>query len=244
MFSTFPILQKEDNLQKSFTGIKEIPGLIIVKDVKSNYFALTPQYSSLLGWENADQGIGLTDFDIPSKAAEAADDFVKIDQKVINIYSTVTTIDICEFSTGWRILLSNKTPIINYDDEITGIYVHLLDISHTSLYQWYLPFNFDDLKFTTPSHKSNSYILSPKYCPLSLSPRYQTCLFLLVRGKSAKQIASILKISPRTVETYLENIKFKLNCYSKSDLIEKAIHSGFMNYIPSEILQNSYPFFN
>lgn len=39
-------------------------------------------------------------------------------------------------------------------------------------------------------------------------------------------IARILLISPRTVENYIEQLKIKFNCNSKSELIDKAISSG------------------
>ena len=62
------------------------------------------------------------------------------------------------------------------------------------------------------------------------------CLFYLLRGKSSKQTAAILKISHRTVEQYLEQLKNKFTCETKADLIELAISKGYMNIIPSSLL--------
>lgn len=55
-----------------------------------------------------------------------------------------------------------------------------------------------------------------------LSRREKECLQLCVRGKSAKQTARILGLSHRTVEHYIDNIKFKLKVTSKSELIDKV----------------------
>jgi DNA-binding CsgD family transcriptional regulator len=52
-----------------------------------------------------------------------------------------------------------------------------------------------------------------------ISKREMECLHYLSLGKSAKEIGRVLKISPRTVETYLLNIKKKLELNTKSDLI-------------------------
>lgn len=52
-----------------------------------------------------------------------------------------------------------------------------------------------------------------------LSIRQSECLYYLVRGMSAKQIAKILNLSHRTVEDYIESLKNKLNCDAKSELI-------------------------
>ena len=62
-----------------------------------------------------------------------------------------------------------------------------------------------------------------------LTKRELTCLHYLVRGKTAKEISTILFISSRTVEKHLSNIKGKLNCKTKSELIDRAIAEGF-NY--------------
>ncbi|MCE0721877.1 MULTISPECIES: helix-turn-helix transcriptional regulator [Legionella] len=56
------------------------------------------------------------------------------------------------------------------------------------------------------------------------SQRESQCLHLTVRGKPAKQVASELGISQRTVEEYLNNIKFKLGVSSKAELIDKALN--------------------
>jgi DNA-binding CsgD family transcriptional regulator len=55
------------------------------------------------------------------------------------------------------------------------------------------------------------------------SPREMDVFRLLVRGKTARQMGEILGLSPRTVETYLQNMKIKANVSSKSQLIDKLI---------------------
>jgi len=55
-----------------------------------------------------------------------------------------------------------------------------------------------------------------------LSLREKQCLKLLTEGKSAKETAAILHLSPRTIETYFENIKKKLACWSKQELFSIA----------------------
>ncbi len=53
--------------------------------------------------------------------------------------------------------------------------------------------------------------------------RDKDILYLLVRGKTAKNIARILGLSHRTIEHRLEAIKHKLGTSSKSELIERIV---------------------
>ncbi len=57
-----------------------------------------------------------------------------------------------------------------------------------------------------------------------LSKRESECLHYLMRGKSIKAIACSLGLSVRTIEHYLDRIKFKMKVQYKSELIEKAFH--------------------
>lgn len=62
---------------------------------------------------------------------------------------------------------------------------------------------------------------------LTLSKRELDILKLLMFGCTAKKIGQELNISFRTAEQYIEQLKDKFACDSKSDLIIKAIKNGF-----------------
>lgn len=53
-----------------------------------------------------------------------------------------------------------------------------------------------------------------------LSLREFQCLSSLSIGKTAKEIALTLNISPRTVETYIDKIRFKIKCNNKKEIIQ------------------------
>ncbi|WP_010302098.1 helix-turn-helix transcriptional regulator [Candidatus Odyssella thessalonicensis] len=59
-----------------------------------------------------------------------------------------------------------------------------------------------------------------KYGVCYLSKQESRCLKLLSTGKTAKEIAIFLGLSPRTVEGYLDNMKTKLGLSYQSELIE------------------------
>lgn len=57
---------------------------------------------------------------------------------------------------------------------------------------------------------------------LLLSPREKECILHLTSGRSAKETAFAMNLSPRTVESYLENIKTKLGCSTKQEIFSLA----------------------
>ena len=136
------------------------------------------------------------------------------------------------YAIGWTTLLFEKIPVkINGSTE-TGVFVKTIDLT-TILPSAINLYKFDN-KFSNTKNLPCCYILGDNQASLFLTDRQQECLFLLIRGKSAKQIANILAVSLRTVEDHIIKIKQKLNCYNKSQLIEKAIDSGFLYYISSK----------
>ena len=60
-----------------------------------------------------------------------------------------------------------------------------------------------------------------------LSTREREVLTLLSEGKSSKEVAAILFISPRTAEHHRASIKKKLNARSTAALVKYAIRKGY-----------------
>jgi DNA-binding CsgD family transcriptional regulator len=58
--------------------------------------------------------------------------------------------------------------------------------------------------------------------PTALSSREKEILKYMIDGLSASAIAAMIHLSPRTVEHYVINIKNKLDCFSKAELIQKG----------------------
>jgi two-component system, NarL family, response regulator NreC len=51
---------------------------------------------------------------------------------------------------------------------------------------------------------------------------------LLAEGKSSKQIAAVLNLSTRTVETYRARIMIKLNVHSVAEIVRYAVRTGLV----------------
>ncbi len=80
---------------------------------------------------------------------------------------------------------------------------------------------------------SRPYFLGARFPGVYLTQREAECMINFLKDKTVSEAAAILELSPRTVEFYLKNIKVKLECRTKSELIHKVRESDFpKNYLP------------
>lgn len=63
-----------------------------------------------------------------------------------------------------------------------------------------------------------------------LTPRQREVLQLIAEGNETKQIARLLKITPKGVESLRFRIMQKLEIYSVADLVKYAIREGLVNF--------------
>ena len=66
-----------------------------------------------------------------------------------------------------------------------------------------------------------------QYDGLRLTVRETQCLAYLILGMTAKQIAKVLSISPRTAEDYITFLKTKFHCAHRYQIVTKALRKGF-----------------
>ncbi|MDF1796253.1 MAG: helix-turn-helix transcriptional regulator [Coxiellaceae bacterium] len=74
--------------------------------------------------------------------------------------------------------------------------------------------------------------LSADQIRAQLTPRELQCFLYVVQGRTAKQIASELQLSKRTVEEYLSHMKQKLGLTYLSDAIRYAFSGGLLHISP------------
>lgn len=130
---------------------------------------------------------------------------------------------------------------LHYDKLYFVIKKPMLDLNKCIYGVIYQCQKLDDVDFfrklinSDQPHSTNrttvSYDINPDTNRYALSRRELQCMFYILRGKSNKQIAEALKLSKRTIDFYMENIKNKFGCQSKNELIIKAIDTGYSKII-------------
>jgi len=64
---------------------------------------------------------------------------------------------------------------------------------------------------------------------IRLSKREQECLSKVALGLTIREIAISLGLSPRTVEHYIENMRNKIGCSKKTEIISRGIELGLLD---------------
>lgn len=115
--------------------------------------------------------------------------------------------------------LNNMTFLINFTLSFEKKICSFFDFDdHEVRGQHRGPFILDSFNDQKNNKSSNIFLIGDK--EIHFTQQEMKCYDLLATGYSAKGIAKQLKISPRTAETYIYNIRMKNNNISKDQLIE------------------------
>lgn len=151
--------------------------------------------------QNFNQGHGLTIIKLTSEYCDVYNMSVSCDKSYINNVYLNFLDNIDAFLTCFQVKVS---PILR--PLITDSYFRPLK-SNLLIQSKKIISNADQKETNFLSH-------------LNLSKREIQCLELLCKGMTMKMIANTLTISSRTVESHLNNLKYKLDLPYKSDLIQ------------------------
>jgi DNA-binding CsgD family transcriptional regulator len=178
----------------------QIPVSIFWKDLHSNFLGCNSQFANAARLPSPELIYGKSDYDLPWGDSHG-DIYRRGDKDVLEGQLMINSFETQKTANGELItILINKTPLMNESGQKIGIIGSYFEIS--------------DFKHTP--------------LPTSLSARQKECLIFLCKGMTAKTIANMLSISVRTVEHHIEELKYKLDCHNKSELIIKALNFDFV----------------
>ena len=196
-----------------------------------------------LGYKSINASIGVSYYDFPVRAKRLAQYFHQTDKELIAGSPGVRVLIHWYLYDDKRMLaLCEKLPIKDENGNVVAILAHTIDITHSNLIDISRYLNLfshnrhaqeNDGQFFYKICQSNDYTQD------NLSAREVECLFYILRGKTAKEVAKILCLSCRTVESHIDNMKYKFGVTRKTQLIEKAIMKGYINVLPKSLLANS-----
>jgi DNA-binding CsgD family transcriptional regulator len=211
--------------------INDLPGFTNIVSPDSKYIKVSDSALQLIGYKSQDQIFETTYANIPCQACENAETFEKEDKVALEREVKILSYHCFD---DWKILLGHKKPIW-HNGEVIGTIANFMDVTSARLVDLGQFLLQEDHKI---KRKQFSYVITENdNCFYNLTQKEQACLFYFVRGLTFKEIAYKLTISITTVHTHIEHIKQKLNVITRSQLIEKALHLGFLSVIPRSLLK-------
>jgi DNA-binding CsgD family transcriptional regulator len=216
--------------------LNQVPGSIGIKSVDSIYLAGNQYFAKVAGLKHGDDFIGRQDIDL-ELTAHLADDYVAQDRYVIREQVIFRCLQLRRCADKpYRMFYSVKRPYYDEHNQLIGVVAHGTSLDDSLLR------SMAHLLGTTQSNKiveQNLTILSDfSTKDIAITPRESEVLFYLMRGKTVKEVALLLCVSARTVDSHLINLKNKFNCRTRSQLIELGIELGLYQVIPTSILQS------
>ncbi len=228
------------NTQLTLEALSKImPGAFLwKKNMDSVYTEVNTNCAELFGINKKRDISGFTDFEIPCKISEFAELFREQDKQVITTGKPLKILEVHHCSKNQlKIMLNTKNPLRDEKNFIIGTFAYCIDITNEVVLVRNLLSSVTHHQFSDKEIKlmRGSYILSQNNTleasdnhfvnghPNELTPRQLECAVLYVKGFTIKEIGKILKLSPRTVGHYIENIKDKYQCSKKHELIARLL---------------------
>lgn len=215
--------------------LRQLPGLLVCLNALDEVVFMNELGANKLGFHKIESSKGVPIRNFPCKVAEYADIFHVQNQEVLNHNKNLKILDVHPFVNGEMLTLLTQKSRIRDDNNHHGVMVLCTQINRSMLLNISFALAQSDKKFRSNVSIARSYNISNQFKNTNLSARELEVLFYLVRGKVVSDISTILQISKRTIESYIENIKSKLACNNKAELIEKALDNNFIDFLPQEL---------
>jgi len=221
--------------------IESLPDPVFWQDLNLVIQGCNKHIAKLFGFNTTDAMVGTTPLEFRCKAAESAPKFMELDKRVIETQQIINSIIIDTFVDDTMATYLVKKSAIFDNGRVVGVLSQGIPLNqNTQLVDIGVHLARIDAK--RHSNQTACYMLKDQVDDFKLSNREIECLFYLMRGKTMREIADLLFLSPRTAEFHVNGIKQKMNCQTKAELIEKAMANGYMNIIPKRLLSHKLLF--
>lgn len=195
---------------------------LFIKDQHSKLVYCNEAYAERAGLDSPNAGIGRTDFDF--RWRENAELYHRGDHLILsgNQWTNVIEPQTLDGEIIHRILVTKNLLIDCNRYYVFGSFQNISDVQIIKKNGY-----FDKIK--------KRFYLGELFGKQYLTIQEYRVFRYILTGYTAKRIGVALCLSPKTIESYIENIKIKLNCKTKNDIIFTAISNG-LTFILEETL--------
>ena len=210
---------------------------VAVLDLEKKFINVNHSQIAIMGYSSEEEIIDNTYHHFKGIQTKIAEEFISQDNLVIQDKQSLRYLSYQKYNDGkWHLLLGDKGCIFDEKHNPAGILSIAKDVTDNRLIDL-SQFIFDaEKKYSHKVSKTGfNYIIKGGDTDAIFSKKEMLVIFFFLRGKTAREIANIVSRTERTIIFHLETIKAKCRVSSKSLLIEKLIHEGYLNILPEEI---------
>lgn len=193
---------------------------IWAKDKSYRYIYVNENYARAAGMDSPSQMIGKSDDEMPWH--DLADEFKRGDYDVLNGASRANSPEKTNTVIGVTDILVSESCLVNNNGEVIGVNGSFIDITGKKIVQ--KPGYYD-------AENDRYYPCILALGDIYLTGRELSVFKCIMRGWPAAKIAGAMKLSPKTIETYIVYIKHKFGVSSKTELMTVATQYGLMHLI-------------
>ena len=200
--------------------MKHLNIYIWAKDKNYKYIYCNEHFAEAAGLDSPEQIVGKSDIQLPWR--KFAEHYQVGDYGVLQGNARINVPEVTDTVTNIKEVLVTESQLLNKSNQCIGVVGSCVDITGKQLVKkigYYDPikkrYYFDD------EGLGNMY----------LSAREITVFKHILLGYTAGQIGEKIKISPKTVESYIEAIRLKLQAKNKGEIIATAIQFGLTHIL-------------
>jgi len=212
-----------DSPIENFFGLSE--GIFLFwKDLKSVYLGGNDYEQMLAGLYGDNTVVGKSDCDLSWH--EQADKLQENDRNVMLDNESKIFFEDIQVVHGEIIkVLSCKMPMYDSSNKLVGTFGMGFCIDNINYNNVESIVRQVDIKLSKDIllHSLNETKVKRK-----LTERESQCMYYLVRGMTAKEIGRKMFLSPKTVEYYINSVKTKFHCRTRSELICKILDENIL----------------
>ncbi|MGE3919381.1 MAG: LuxR C-terminal-related transcriptional regulator [Gammaproteobacteria bacterium] len=208
----------EPNIQNLFNGLEKLNNMWMYwKDLDGNYLGCNDAMAEKIDLVSHKDIVGRSVFDIHSYNPEEAKIYAAQDKNVLEASKPLIFQDTATLPHTKINFLVLKIPLFEHK---------LNRLKGTLGFSFYLSEEGYEELSQLEASETEQTIENPTQLDLNLlTLRQLECFNYLKKGLSSKQIAQMMGISSRTVDSYIEAIKVKFNCNSRKKLLCLALQN-------------------
>ena len=201
------------NTCQTVADVLKLSCCIYFENTEGMIYLVNEHNAEFCGLDSAEQARGKSYFE--KLSIKTSEQIRKNDKQVMQTHKT-TIFEELVYSEHEDMLqvLSIKTPWYNEDNKLIGLFGCSIILGQNSLAE-------NLMKLSQLGLLNPTQVLMTTSEKSQLTKRQLQCAQLLIQGKTTKEIARQINLSPRTVEHYLEHLKDKFNCRNKTELVIK-----------------------